>query len=34
LITMPKVETLQEFIIQALTCDNRLFERRQEKQFG
>jgi hypothetical protein len=34
LITMPKVETLQEFITQAITCDNRLFERRQEKQFG
>jgi hypothetical protein len=34
LITMPKVETLQEFITQAITCDNRLFERRQEKRFG
>jgi hypothetical protein len=31
LITMPKVETLQEFIAQAITCDNRLFEWRQEK---
>jgi hypothetical protein len=30
LITMPKVETLQEFITQAITCDNRLFERCQE----
>jgi hypothetical protein len=29
-----KVETLQEFITQAITCDNRLFERRQEKEFG
>jgi hypothetical protein len=34
LITMPKVETLQEFIIQAITCNNQLFERYQEKQFG
>jgi hypothetical protein len=34
LITMPKVETLQEFITQALTCDNRLFERHQQKKFG
>jgi hypothetical protein len=34
LITMPKVETLQEFITQAITCDNRLFERCQEKRFG
>jgi hypothetical protein len=34
LITMLKVETLQEFITQAITCDNRLFERRQEKRFG
>jgi hypothetical protein len=30
LITMPKVETLQEFITQAITCNNWLFERRQE----
>jgi hypothetical protein len=34
LITMPRFETLQEFIIQAITCDNRLFERCQEKRFG
>jgi hypothetical protein len=34
LITMPKVETLQEFITQAITCNNWLFERRQEKRFG
>jgi hypothetical protein len=34
LIIMPKIETLQEFITQAITCDNRLFERRQEKRFG
>jgi hypothetical protein len=34
LITMPKVETLQEFITQAIICDNRLFERRQKKRFG
>ena len=32
LITMPRVETLEEFMIQAMTCDNRLFERRQEKR--
>jgi hypothetical protein len=34
LITMPKIETLQDFITQAITCDNRLFERHQEKRFG
>jgi hypothetical protein len=34
LITMPNFETLQEFITQAITCDNQLFERRQEKRFG
>ena len=34
LITMPKVEILQEFITQAITCNNRLFERHQEKQFS
>jgi hypothetical protein len=34
LITMPKVESLQEFISQAIACDNRLFERRQDKRFG
>jgi hypothetical protein len=28
LITMPKVETLQDLITQAIICDNRLFERR------
>jgi hypothetical protein len=32
LITMPK--TLQKFIIQAITCNNWLFERRQEKRFS
>jgi hypothetical protein len=31
---MPKVETLYEFITQAITCDNQLFERREEKRFG
>jgi hypothetical protein len=31
---MPKVETLQEFITQAITCDNMFFERCQEKRFG
>jgi hypothetical protein len=31
---MPKIETLQEFITQAITCDNWLFERLQEKRFG
>jgi hypothetical protein len=34
LIIMPKLETMQEFITQAITCDNQLFERRQEKRFG
>jgi hypothetical protein len=34
LITMSKVESLQEFITQATICDNRLFERHQEKRFG
>jgi hypothetical protein len=34
LIIMPKFETLQEFIAQAITCNNWLFERRQEKRFG
>jgi hypothetical protein len=33
-ITMPKVETLQEFIIPSITYDNRIFERHQEKRFG
>ena len=31
---MPKVETLQDFITQAITCGNWLFERHQEKRFG
>jgi hypothetical protein len=31
---MPKVETLQEFITQAIICDNWLLEMRQEKRFG
>jgi hypothetical protein len=34
LIIMPEVEALREFIIQAITCGNRFFERRQEKRFG
>ena len=34
LLTMPQVNTLSEFITQAIACDNRLFERRQEKRFG
>jgi hypothetical protein len=34
LITMTEVETLRKFFTQAITCDNRLFERCQEKQFG
>jgi hypothetical protein len=33
LITMSKVETLRDFINQTITCDNRLFERGQEKGF-
>jgi hypothetical protein len=32
LITMPKVETLEELISQAIVCDNRLFELRQERR--
>jgi hypothetical protein len=32
LITMPKVDTLKELISQAITCDNRLFELRQERR--
>jgi hypothetical protein len=31
LINMPKVETLQEFITQAITCNDWLFKRHQEK---
>ncbi len=34
LITMPKVDTLEELISQAITCDNRLFELRQERRSG
>jgi hypothetical protein len=34
LVTQPRVETLQEFIPQAITCDNRLFGKCQEKRFG
>lgn len=30
LLTMPRTENLEEFMSQAITCDNRLFERRQE----
>ena len=30
---MPQVNTLSEFITQAIVCDNRLFERRQEERF-
>ena len=32
LITMPKVDTLEELISQAIVCDNRLFELRQERR--
>ncbi|KAH7443388.1 hypothetical protein KP509_02G032100 [Ceratopteris richardii] len=32
LLTMPEVKTLNEYINQAIQCDNRLFERKQEKQ--
>ncbi|KAH7281930.1 hypothetical protein KP509_35G004000 [Ceratopteris richardii] len=32
LLTMPEVKTLNEYIMQAIQCDNRLFERKQEKQ--
>ena len=32
LITMPKVDTLEELISQAIICDNRLFELRQERR--
>jgi hypothetical protein len=34
LITMPKVETLQEFITQAITYNNWFSKRCQEKRFG
>lgn len=34
LLTMPKVDMLDEFITQAIACDNRLFERRQEQRLG
>jgi hypothetical protein len=34
MIIIPKVETLQEFIVQAITYDNRLFERHKEKKFA
>ena len=33
LLTMPQVNTLSEFITQAIVCDNRLFEKCQEKRF-
>ncbi|KAH7292053.1 hypothetical protein KP509_29G049500 [Ceratopteris richardii] len=32
LLTMPEVKTLNEYINQAIQCDNHLFERKQEKQ--
>ncbi|KAH7278834.1 hypothetical protein KP509_38G058100 [Ceratopteris richardii] len=32
LLTMPEVKTLNEYINQVVQCDNRLFERKQEKQ--
>ncbi|KAH7432751.1 hypothetical protein KP509_07G038000 [Ceratopteris richardii] len=32
LLMMPEVKTLNEYINQAIQCDNRLFERKQEKQ--
>ena len=32
LITMPRIETLEEFMTQAITCNNQLFERHQEKR--
>ena len=32
LITMPKVDMLEELISQAIVCDNRLFELRQERR--
>lgn len=32
-LIVPKVYTLNEFIAQVVACDNRLFERRQEKQY-
>ena len=31
---MPKVDTLEELISQAIICDNRLFELRQERRSG
>jgi hypothetical protein len=34
LITMPKVDTLEELISQSIICDNRLFELRQERRAG
>lgn len=34
LITMPKADTLEELISQAIICDNRLFELRQERRSG
>jgi hypothetical protein len=34
LITMPKVDTLEELISQSIICDNRLFELRQERRSG
>ena len=34
LLTMPKAESLEQFIAQAIACDNRLFERRQEQRLG
>ena len=32
MLTMPKVYTLNKFILQFIECDNRLFERRQERR--
>src|SRR4029079_4603009 len=34
LLTMPKAKSLEQFIAQAIACDNRLFERRQEQRLG
>ncbi|KAH6559262.1 hypothetical protein KP509_1Z017200 [Ceratopteris richardii] len=32
LLRIPEVKTLNDYIMQAIQCDNRLFERKQEKQ--
>jgi len=34
LLTMPQVDTLEEFVTQSIACNNWLFERHQEQHLG